>query len=189
MNSEKEVLISQFIDDELNLDEKITFVQEVRTDRAFSDETIELLETEKLLRKQETIVPPVPVFREKRRNFLIPFGISSLTAAAAVLLLIFRLGTAPAENVQPPAEYRFIVHIPEAEKVELAGSFSRWNTIEMKKTDASGYWQVSLPLANGEYAYSFIVDGKERMPDPTVKARQADDFGGENSIISIGEKI
>jgi hypothetical protein len=189
MNGEKEVLISQFIDDELNLDEKITFVHEIRTDRAFSDEAIELLETEKMLRTEEFKTPPVPVFSEKRRSFLIPFGISSFAAAAALFLLFFRLSSPLPEPAPAQAQHRFVLHMPEAEKVELAGSFSSWKTIEMNKTGSSGYWQVSLPLNQGEYAYSFIINGSERITDPTVKARQADDLGGENSVISIGDRI
>ncbi|QAR33816.1 hypothetical protein EP073_10480 [Geovibrio thiophilus] len=189
MNGEKEVLISQFIDNELSLDEKITFVHEIRTDRAFSDEAIELLETEKLLRTEDIKVPPVPIFSEKRRSFLIPFGISTAFAAAAVFMLFFRLTAPTPEPAAVSAEHRFILHMPEAQKVELAGSFNGWKTIEMNKTDSSGYWQVSLPLNKGEYAYSFIINGDERITDPTIKAKQADDFGGENSVISIGDRI
>ncbi len=44
-----DILISQFIDDEMNLDEKITFVGIVRDDRRFADETVALLQQEKIL--------------------------------------------------------------------------------------------------------------------------------------------
>jgi len=44
-------------------------------------------------------------------------------------------------------------------------------------------------LSEGEHTYSFIVDGKEQMADPTVSARQMDDFGGENSILKVGDKV
>ena len=38
------------LDDELDLDEKMTFVRKVRTDAAFSNETLALLDQEKLIR-------------------------------------------------------------------------------------------------------------------------------------------
>ena len=43
-------LISMFIDNELAIDEKIEFVEEVHGCEAFKDETVELLRQEKLLR-------------------------------------------------------------------------------------------------------------------------------------------
>jgi 1,4-alpha-glucan branching enzyme len=79
--------------------------------------------------------------------------------------------------------------MPQASSVELAGSFTGWNRIGMKKISDSGYWQINIPLEKGEYAYIFIVDGKTQIADPTVKAKQVDDFGGENSIINIGNEI
>ncbi len=42
-------LISLFIDDEMDLDEKVEFVETVHSSQVFTQETVDLLEQEKLL--------------------------------------------------------------------------------------------------------------------------------------------
>ena len=54
----KDELISMFIDDEMNLDEKIDFVEQVHTNAAFKASTIEFLHLEKDLRGD--VVAQVP---------------------------------------------------------------------------------------------------------------------------------
>ena len=44
-------LISLFIDNEMDLDEKIEFVETVHSNHAFTPEAVDLLEQEKLLRE------------------------------------------------------------------------------------------------------------------------------------------
>ena len=58
----------------------------------------------------------------------------------------------------------------------------------MEKIDGSGYWEISLNIADGEHRFTYILDGSERFADPTARMREQDDFGGENSILSIRKK-
>ncbi|MCK5206068.1 MAG: hypothetical protein KAR15_19440, partial [Desulfobacterales bacterium] len=61
-------LISKFIDNELVLDEKIRFVDRVHEDRIFKDESVELLEMEKLIRADVVDrIPPLKVKIKKKR--------------------------------------------------------------------------------------------------------------------------
>ena len=46
----KDYLISMFIDDEMNIDEKIEFVTTIHADAAMKDDTIGLLQQEMLIR-------------------------------------------------------------------------------------------------------------------------------------------
>ena len=75
-----EHLISQYIDDELSLDDKIEFVREVHGDAAFTEEAVALLAQEKFLRgtlaakareiPAEAVAarrPPARVFSGQRR--------------------------------------------------------------------------------------------------------------------------
>lgn len=182
--SEKSVLISQYIDNELNIDEKITFVTEIRKDKDYFEDTLGLLEME---REMSFVTPTVmPVIKTKS-----PMNLSlaaSFVALAASLLVVVKVFFMAPDIQEKPLEHRFVVFMPDAENVELAGSFSAWKPIEMQKT-SGGYWQVSLSLNEGEYLYNYIVNGEEQLPDPTVPAKQDDGFGGENSIINIGERI
>lgn len=182
--TERDTLISQYIDDELTLDEKIDFVCEIGSDGEFLTETVSMLETERMMPAAE--VPPLPEISVNKRIGVGTYAAFTALAASLVLMVkVFMFASVPV-----PAEtaYRFVIYQPEAKQVALAGSFSGWQPMEMHKA-GRGYWQVMIPLKKGEYSYSYIVNGDKQLPDPTVQAKQSDGFGGENSIINIGEKI
>ena len=69
--------------------------------------------------------------------------------------------------------------------VELVGSFSGWGKIPLKSAGRSGYWEVTVDLPEGDHRFSYIVEGSRRLADPTIGVRETDDFGGENSILSV----
>jgi hypothetical protein len=173
----RDELISQFIDDELNLDEKIEFVQAVQRGGEFGATAVDLLEQEKMLRA----VPSAPALRSpwNARPWL------KGLAAAAVAGLVVWLGW---PTQQPELEtQRFVIYAPTAERVELIGSFSDFRPVGMRP--AGGYWVATLRLAPGEYRYSFRLDGRQDLPDPTVASREQDDFGGANTILNLGGSI
>ena len=79
-------LISKFIDNELDLDDKIEFVDRVHADRNFKDESIELIGVEKIIRADVVDrVPPVKIkIKKKRFSFgLRPLGYLVLPAGSA----------------------------------------------------------------------------------------------------------
>lgn len=53
----------------------------------------------------------------------------------------------------------FIVSFPEAQRVQLIGTFSGWekNPIPMDRAE-NGTWFTNLPLASGRYEYAYLVD-------------------------------
>lgn len=183
----KNELISLFIDDELDLDGKESFVEAVHAEAVFKDETIELLKQEKMLRLDGVERVPEVHFREQRA-WRIPRlrPIYSLSAALAVLLLILVYSTPPRENTKVP--YRFVIYQPDATRVEIAGSFSGWRSIPLKKVGTEGYWETVQEVSPGEYRLCYIIEGDKRIPDPTILAREKDDFGGENSILEVMNK-
>ena len=61
----KSELISLFIDDELDLDDKVSFVETVHAEAVFKDETIELLNQEKMLRLDGVERVPEVLFKAK----------------------------------------------------------------------------------------------------------------------------
>ena len=106
--------------------------------------------------------------------------------AAALLIVFFN---PPETERMATVPYRFVLYQPDAGQVELAGSFSGWKTLPMKKMGISGYWEVIVDLYPGEHHYSYIIEGSRRIPDPTILTREKDDFGGENSILDIHRRI
>ena len=184
----RDILISQYIDDELSLEEKAEFVKEINRDDTFCTETLSMLDTEMLMAGMTPEAPPLPAIKPERKRLFTPASVMSFTALAAsiaVALKVFMFAPVPEQHT---GGYRFVVYEPDAEHMALAGSFSDWQSIDMKQV-GDGYWQVSVPLEKGEYTYTYILDGKTKMPDPASPAKQVDDFGGENSVITIGSDI
>jgi hypothetical protein len=183
----KEYLISMFIDNELSLDEKIEFVEHVHADEAYKDESVELLSQERIIRSD--IVGNIPSISIKtRKKFVFPFlrPIGLVASAAALVVLMLFLFMPVKEHTNMP--YRFVIYRPDVSNVEITGSFTGWKRVPMEKIDGSGYWEISFNIADGEHRFAYILDGSERFADPTARMREQDDFGGENSILSIGKK-
>lgn len=83
---------------------------------------------------------------------------------------------------------RFRVHAPEAQEVYLTGSFNHWNPGGIPLTPLpgqSGAWEVTLPLAPGNYEYRYIVDGRW-VTDPSHQQTRLNELGVENSLLVVG---
>ena len=117
----KEYLISLFIDNELDIEEKITFVETVHDDRRFTDEAISLLRQEKRLRAELTVpvmvaaMPPVPEIAAPKSNFL-SFWLRPLAGFAAAMLLVGLFTLLRIEPTVAPLNepYRFVVYLPDS---------------------------------------------------------------------------
>lgn len=177
-------MMSMFIDDELDLDEKIEFVETVHTDTTVKEEILNLLQQEKLIRTPGIHrVPVVEVgFRPKRVvQFWRPAALFLSGLAAALILFFFTL---PEQEITT-VPYRFVIYRPDANEIAITGSFTGWNTIPMNKMGTSGYWELKLDLHQGEHRFGYILGSGERIPDPSILTREKDDFGGENSILDL----
>jgi hypothetical protein len=180
----RDYLISSYIDDELDLDEKIEFVETVHVHAHFKDEAVDLLHQEKRVRGEVVDRVPAVVFREKRRFSIAlwrPAGMFAAGLAAALLVMFF---ATPQRELPVPTKYRFVLYQPHVKQVEITGSFLGWKAVPMQRT-GTGYWQAVLDVPPGEHRLCYIIDGRKRVPDPTIPIREKDDFGGENSILAV----
>ena len=182
-------MISMFIDDELDLDEKISFIETVLKDTSFKDEALQLLHQEKHIRGEVVEhIPSVEVkvpFNWKRffRPFFQPMG---LVASALVAIVIFLLFSIPSPTPGRITK-RFVIYKPDVRQVEIAGNFTDWKRIPMQRISNSGYWEISFELMKGEYRFTYILEGRQPFADPTILAREPDGFGTENSIFYVGK--
>ena len=181
----KDYLISFFIDDELTLDDKIEFVNEVGGNEAFKEVAIELLNQEKLI--GSPVVDHVPemelrVRKTRLPRYLYPVGLLGSAVTAAVAIFLFFVMPSPEVRTFP---HRFVIYQPEVEKVVIAGSFTQWQTVPMNRIGSSGYWDLIFDLPRGEHRFTYLLEGNKRIVDPTVPTREKDDFGGENSVLSV----
>ncbi len=178
-----------FLDDELDLDQKIQFVGKIQSDSLFTAQTLDLLEQEKLLKAPMVQQLPAVELQPRRRftfNWLRPVA---LAAAVAAALLVFTLLNRPAGKLPAQLPHRFVLYLPQARNASIVGSFTDWRPVPMHKVDSSGYWVLDMKLPLGEHRYSYLVEGNQLMPDPTITAREPDDFGGQNSIIEVKMKL
>ena len=175
----KDYLISSYIDDELDLDEKIEFVESVHAKASFKDETVDLLHQEKLISGKVVERTPEVSLRTKRKFFAPLWRSGGIFAAglAAALLVIFFIS--PQQEQPMLTSYRFVIYQPDVAQVEITGSFLGWKAVPMNRSGTSGYWEAV------EQRFCYIIEGRERIPDPTIPIREKDDFGGENSILVV----
>lgn len=191
----KEYLISLYIDNELDLGEKINFVETVHADRRFTDEAVALLRQEERLRACPTVSPALPaappVMRTEPRPWAAVFAFWSrpLAGFAAALLLVGLFTLVQPTPPQSPAHlespHRFVVYLPDSREANIVGTFTSWKPVPMQPVGDSGYWTLTLPVPQGEHRYSYLVEDGRQIADPTVPAREQDDFGGENSVIEV----
>lgn len=187
-----EYLASMYIDDELNLDEKIVFVEKIKSEQEFFQVTVALLDQERLLRIQpETLSIPAergvcPDLKNLIRKIFRPLIYAGSGFALATLFL-FNQVTDPTE--QSFITKRFVIFEPDVSRVELTGTFNGWQRVRMDQVGSTGYWELVIPLPAGEHRFAYILDGSRRMADPTQPDREKDDFGGENTVLKVAAKI
>ena len=114
-----------------------------------------------------------------------PKRLVTASLAAAVAVLIFFLWS-PQEVLQPN---RFVIYRPDVTRAEITGSFTDWQRVPMHAVGSSGYWEIILALPEGEHRFSYILDGQDSFPDPTILTREEDDFGGQNSVLLVGNTV
>ena len=182
----KDHLISLFIDDELGLDEKIDFVETLHGDGAFKNAAVDLLHQEKLLRSEVVDRVPSLALPEPRKPLWHRFFKPLAAAAAGLAIVVAVLLQTDRPPQGPPARpHRFVVYLPEAKRVEITGSFTGWKKLPLRPAAGGEYWEITLELPAGEHRFSYVLEGNRRMTDPTIAVREADDFGGENSILAV----
>ncbi len=83
-------------------------------------------------------------------------------------------------------EVTFTIDNPDASEVSLIGEFNNWSPeVAPMNLTASGMWHVTVMLPPGTYSYKFLIDRKQKLPDPDSTGSEPDGFGGTNSVIKV----
>lgn len=194
-----EHLISQYIDDELSLADKMEFVRAVHGDAAFTEEAVALLAQEELLRgtlaAKARGTEVAATFDQRPPARFFPGLLRWSGWAVAVLLLFVLAGTLMREpavvelspSVAGPATqlHRFVIFKPGITSAEISGSFTGWRKVPLRPAATDGYWEVTLEIEAGEHRFVYILDDGTLFPDPTLPTRETDDFGACNSILRV----
>ena len=184
----KDYMISMFIDDEMDFDEKIELVESVHADAAVKNEIVHLLQQEKLIRSPAVRrIPVVKAAVRPKPSFNLWRPAAAFVSGLAVALMIMFF-VVPEQKISS-VSHRFVIYQPDVNRVEITGSFTGWKTLPMKKIGATGYWEITLDLKEGEHRYSYILESGAQIPDPSVLTREKDDFGGDNSILDVNIRV
>jgi len=184
----KDFLISQFIDDELDLKEKKEFVINIKQDNKFYNDTIEFIENEIVIRdhlnQKEINFKDVRIPKE---NIYTKFGIVAAVFTIG-FIFIFKLWNIQNKDncyvSSTKKEYRFVIYEDKADNVEITGTFTKWQKIKMKRIEGTKYWEAIIEIPKGEHRYTIIKDG-QAVADPTAVYTEMDDFGNINSILEV----
>jgi hypothetical protein len=147
---------------------------------------------------QQKRVVVVLADRARKSSFLqwlwnprpVSFGIRPAYAlAATVLIAVLIAGQALrsdriAAKPAPQVFTRFVVTIPDANTVALAGDFTGWKPTYTMTQSGPALWTVVVPLEPGVHTYAFVVDGQRWIADPMAPTVD-DGFGGTNSRVAV----
>ena len=73
---------------------------------------------------------------------------------------------------------------PEAVSVAIAGDFNGWSASSHAMAREGGLWTRRIALPPGEYAFMYVVDGREWLTPP-VEEKVPDGFGGWNGRVVV----
>jgi hypothetical protein len=118
---------------------------------------------------------------------------AALSLATGVALRGARRGLVPPPVVagSPVAAsakpVRFQLVAPASTRVSIVGDFNDWDpqASPMARANARGPWSVRLSLPPGRYRYTFLVDGKRWVQDPSEPPALGNDFDTPTSVITV----
>ena len=90
---------------------------------------------------------------------------------------------------EPLVLHQFTYYQKGLQSISVVGGFNDWDADSTKLTEVSpGVWTVSMRLRPGVYEYQFILNGKQRVIDPTMP-QTSSDFGSPNSVVTVSPKV
>lgn len=90
---------------------------------------------------------------------------------------------------EPLVRHQFTYYQKGLESISVVGAFNDWDEDSTLMTEVSpGVWAVSVHLRPGVYEYQFILNGKQRVTDPTMP-QTSSDFGSPNSVVKVSARV
>lgn len=160
----------------------------------FSDRVMAAVDARGPRRSEER--PPRPAQSPRRARTLRLAAVAACVAAAA--FGVGRFSAPPA--AAPPAiaesdaplsagivSTRFVFLEEHAATVAVAGDFTQWDPVPLRREELDGrvVWSGVLAVPQGEHRYMFVVDGDEWVTDPLADVVRDDGFGNRNAILTL----
>jgi len=86
-----------------------------------------------------------------------------------------------------PAGVRFVLALPAAESVAVAGDFNRWSATAspLARQGSRGLWTIVVPLPPGEHLFMYVVNGTQWISPPLAEDYADDGFGAKNGVVVV----
>lgn len=109
-------------------------------------------------------------------------------AASALLFFLIGIfaGRATKKDLsqqEPLVQVQFHLEAPAARSVSLAGDFTGWKSVAMRKSN--GAWIATVKVPQGSHQYLFILNGEVFVVDPASEKIRQDSLGNFVSILEI----
>jgi hypothetical protein len=89
---------------------------------------------------------------------------------------------------EPLVLQQFTFYQKGLQSISVVGQFNDWDADSTALKEVSpGVWTVSVALRPGVYEYQFILNGQQRVTDPTMP-KTSNDFGSPNSVVTVSRK-
>jgi hypothetical protein len=118
---------------------------------------------------------------------------AALALAAGIALRDPRRGLVPPTVIAgspvaasaKPVQFQLVA--PASARVSVVGDFNDWDpqASPMARANERGPWSVRLSLPPGRYRYTFLVDGKRWVQDPSEPPALGNDFDTPTSVITV----
>ena len=137
--------------------------------------------------RQRILAEPVPRKTIWWRRPIVPAALAA-TLACLLIVGLWNPSLAPQPTVTDgdarPVQFVFVA--ANASSVSLVGDFNDWdpNAAPLRKGEG-GVWSVVLPVREGRFAYSFLVNGREWQADPAAPRVVGEDFGRPSSVLYV----
>jgi 1,4-alpha-glucan branching enzyme len=84
----------------------------------------------------------------------------------------------------------FSVFCPQAEHVEIVGTFTGWHDrpVAMKKAKdggRGGWWRATVDLEPGDHEFQYLIDRREWRPDYAAGGLRLNEFGTWVSQLTV----
>ena len=181
----------------------------VRLDPRFDERVMEALNAPEVIPLHPTRQPRRPWIMRPWTLRVSPIG-AFATAAALIGVVVFGAWRmAAVDQVQVATQqvsaadltpvgntgeeqlvtHQFTYYQKGLESISLVGDMNDWDANSTSMIEVSpGVWTVSLLLKPGVYEYQFLLNGKQRVTDPTMP-QASNDFGSPNSVVTVSPKV
>lgn len=90
---------------------------------------------------------------------------------------------------EPLVVHQFTYYQKGLKSISVVGEFNDWDDDSTSLMEVSpGVWTISLHLRPGVYEYQYILNGTQRVTDPTMP-QTSSDFGSPNSVVKVSSKV